>query len=127
MSKRKTVAYHGEYRFGESGVVVFAATRNEAKKLAHYRLSEFEQGDYIDVRVRRVPQFDRFVEQGYIPVSEVLADEWWCSCDRCGDYPLYERDAGLVIDGPPEHAEWSGGKVYCKKCAPRIQREDEAS
>lgn len=41
--------------------------------------------DFEYVECFRAPHFDRFAEQGYVPVIELLKAGWWFECVNCGN------------------------------------------
>lgn len=124
--KRKVVAYRGEYRHGESTVIVFSSDRNGvAKNSARIYLSDVDwDHDYIDVRVRRAPEYDQFAERRFVPVSFLVEQGWFLTCADCRKNPLYSDEVGLVEDAKPTHGEWYGGKAYCKTCADKRTTHD---
>lgn len=90
---------------GEHQELVFAQKRPEAVlKSEAYQW----EGDYINVRATREPEFDKYADQGYVPKQVLLNNGWWFECygrkaiGRCCK-PLTIEDNPLVVN---EH-------VYC--------------
>jgi hypothetical protein len=98
--------------------IVFAGNRNLARQSCEAR----DWCDYIDIGARRLPHFDKYAEQGYVPKEELLKDGWWFECmvhhfrEQLNNNKLYctkhvyEEDAVIIED-----------KVICKECAEKLR------
>lgn len=98
-------AYIGYDCMDECAEIVFAETQGRAKALI---ANEFDM-EYVDVRVKRQPQFDKYAENGTVPKAALLADGWWFECASCRD-TVRQEDLS-------EGAEVIDDKVYCADCA----------
>ena len=75
------------------GEIVFAETPGQAK--THTRDLD---DDFIDLSVRRAPEFDQYMGQTITP--EILFKHgWWLTCQSCGRQ--VDGDSGTVVDGEP--------------------------
>lgn len=114
LARRGAVAvkcWHTEALDGEHQRLVFAEKRSAAILMSE--AYEWE-GDYISVRTRRQPQYDKYAEQGYVPKVVLIADGWWFECcgykedGRICCRQLTEEDNPMIIDE----------RVYCgQDCA----------
>lgn len=79
-SKNKVAYQVNEECEGHSCVVFhhhgLAARREGASELGE---------DFESVTCFRVPHFDKFAEQGFVPVIELLKGGWWFECRHCGN------------------------------------------
>lgn len=102
---------------GERQQLVFAEKRHEA--ITNSEAYQWE-GDYVSVRVRRQPQYDKYADIGFVPTEVLIADGWWFECcgytaegHRCCRH-LLEEDAPLIINE----------KVYCdQNCVDNKRKE----
>lgn len=95
-------AWYVEDGWGESAVIVFAATRNQARHKGAGRLD----AEYRDVSATRRPVYDELAPAG--PTDERLFDDgWWFDCCRCG--ARSHKDSGGAI---------VAGRFYCEDHLP---------
>lgn len=92
----------------EYSTVVFAETRGKARTMAKAN-DLFDFTDWIDISVRRAPEFDSFAEQGYVPKEVLIKHGWWWEC-KCGT-PQYEETAIVINDS-----------VFCEKCVDKANK-----
>ncbi|HEY9597427.1 MAG TPA: hypothetical protein V6D33_07125 [Cyanophyceae cyanobacterium] len=79
----------------EGAVIVFAKTEEEAVETGASELNT----DAEATTVNRVPDYDQYASQGYVPVKVLYEDYWWFYCWRCGskvsllneDEPVFEE------------------------------------
>ena len=100
----------------EFSVVVFAETRGKARASG---ASQDGMYDYIDYGVKRSPEFDKYAEQSYVPISALLENGWWYECLGCRARIIQD----CLIDGS---AEMIDGYPYCTRCAEK-QRTKEGT
>lgn len=99
-------AYIARDNYGDHGSrVVFAETPGQAKNMAY---GEFEGWvEWLDIRVRRAPEYDTWYdESGKVPIEVLLADGWHWECAALECRTQVYEDNAKIIDGV----------VFCKKC-----------
>jgi hypothetical protein len=97
--------------------VVFAETPAKAKRRANLT---WDFG-WIGVRVKRAPDFDHLVEQGYVSDRDFLTAGWYAQCQMCGR---------LLLDGDEEQDRWawSNDTAYCsQECLDTFRQRVEAA
>lgn len=63
--------------------IVFAVSPGHAKSNSEaYSLNG--KNCWNELRVSRRPQFDRYAEQGHVPMMAMVEDGWWFECCVCG-------------------------------------------
>lgn len=113
-------AYIVEDKWFEYSIVVFAETSGKARSEAIYN-DCFDSSEYIDLRAKRMKEWDKYSETKKIPIAELLACGWWFSCDFCAKQ-IYQEDVddgnAFIIDGEDSFVS---GRVICKECSRGIQ------
>jgi len=98
----------------ESSIVIFADTRGKARMFGAGELGSCYE--FIDYGIKRSPEFDKYAEQGEVPLSVLMEHNWWIECRGC-DYRVFLDDLteglAVMIDGEP----------YCAKCAAKKKGE----
>lgn len=96
-------AYIARDNWGDHGSrVVFAHTPGQAKNNA---VGEFDGWvEFLDIRIRRAPEYDMYWELGEVPKRVLLADGWYWECHGCSTH-AYEDNA-VIVDNV----------VWCRKC-----------
>lgn len=98
----------------ESAVVVFEETRGKARATG---MSDLGSGDeYLEYSVKRSPYFDRFAEQGFVPLLDKLNCGWWCTCNGakcCKRIDQEDIDSGRAVI--------IGDDAYCVEHAPSVE------
>lgn len=117
--EKKIKAYIVSDKWLEYSVVVFAETSGKAKSDALY-YDEFSNTDseYIDLRAKRMKEWDKYSETKKIPIAEMLKNGWWFYCDGyCGrqlsEDDIISGDAVIIED---ERNDFVKGNVICKEC-----------
>lgn len=87
---------------GHGGRVVFADTPGRARTIAHGEFGGWVE--WLDIGVRRAPEYDKYADAGKVPKEVLLADGWYWECGDCYN-PTYEESAVIIND-----------TVYCTNC-----------
>lgn len=89
----------------DTSYIVFADSPGRAKQscdaMAHY--------EFIEIRAKRLPQFDHFEGLGHVPLSAALAAGWYTRCRGC-EMPIHDGDEFKLIDDET----W---EAHCATCA----------
>lgn len=112
--KKAWIVSDGNFGDGDS-CVVFADTRNAARKMAQFYLD----CGYMEITATRAKQYDQYVEHDEVPCQVLIEDGWRFSCegDYCNRIDNVDQDA-IDHDG----ARIIEGKPYCGKCAAEINK-----
>lgn len=81
-------------------IVVFAERIRDVHKRSN---SEHCDCEWVDIRVERAPQFDKY-SPGPVGIRDYLAEGWHWSCQRC-DKQVYSDDAPII----------AGDMVFCSR------------
>lgn len=87
----------------------------------HHALAARREGagelgeDFECVECFRVPQFDRFADQGYVPVIELLKSGWWFECVNCGNRITDDDDRDEEEVTPLDKVITTKRHAYCNQ------------
>ncbi len=120
-------AYWAQWRYEHDwGFFVFAANAQAARVKAWHETPDGQMGgEFIDMRVRRRPECDKYADAGEVPMQAVVDMGWIVVCRGCGR-EIMNSEGGYIdeleIDiGPTRdvaHAEgaWDAGGAWCHDC-----------
>jgi hypothetical protein len=105
------------YRDDHEGycTIYFTKTVGQAK----YKAANDNGEDFINVRVERVQEFDKYADKGYVPIADLLEYGWWYECHECSRL--------VSKDHLEEGARLFDNHVLCAKCAAEIDRLQESN
>lgn len=115
----KLKAYIVSDKWNENFTVVFAESNGKAKSEALYD-EEFSWFDYtfVELRARRMKEWDKFAEKKKIPISELLKQGWWFECKGCSkqitEDDIVSGDAVIIDELRKDFVQ---GGVMCKECS----------
>lgn len=87
--------------------LVFAPRRSKAIQASE----AYGEIEWVDLRATRVPEFDRYAPQGFVPVEALLEHGWYFECCGRNDYGI-RCCANLTVDEKPLIVD---EKVYCNQ------------
>lgn len=109
-------------KYYENTTIVWATTANKAKVKA-LSIDILNDCPYIDLRIKRRPQWDNYTNIG-IPIEELLEDNWWFNCGVCGKGDLSQADLdignAIIISTDGINRDFVNGDIICKKCAKKL-------
>lgn len=112
-------AYIVSDKWNDNSTVVFAESVGKAKSEA-LTDAEFSWFDYtfVELRARRMKEWDKYAESKKIPIMELLKNGWWFYCDGyCGrqlnEDDIISGDAVIIED---ERNDFVKGNIICKEC-----------
>lgn len=125
MGKEKLKAYIVSDKWNEAGsIVVWAETSGKAKAAALYR-DELDSVDYIDIRVNRAPDFDKYAESKKVPIQELLNIGWWFYCSGLCSREISQDDIdakeAFIIDDQKGFNTFVKGDVICAECKKKLE------
>ena len=125
MKKGKLKAYIVTNKWGDIGsIVIWAESSGKAKAAALYK-DELDGTDYIDIRVNRAPDFDKYAESKQVPIQELLNIGWWFRCSGlCGreisQDDIDEKEA-YIIFYQKDFNSFVKGDVICAECMKKLE------
>lgn len=113
----------------------FCTEKRIAKSAATYYKVKMEQplfnrhdidACYIQMRVRRVPEFDKYIETRLIPILEQLKYGVSYRCSHCGKkhyytYEDYEDNRCYIVKDGYNVNEFTEGYLVCNSCFRKIR------
>lgn len=99
---------------GYVGDVYFVKHAIEARRAV---CDEWQDGDLGGAKVKRMPHFDKYEEQGWVPMIDMIAEGWWSECSYC--FAKLTDDEQYDADGEPFELDVSrvvgvfGGHAFC--------------
>jgi hypothetical protein len=117
---------------GEGEWIVFAEDEEHARLKGAYRFLP----DSEDIEAERSPEWDKYLELGYVPPKAMIEAGWWFACDKCESRVDEDNEQEDEEDNEyyPEPV-FEGQKVFCcQRCrdewhkdrATEKQRKEEA-
>lgn len=125
MEKEKLKAYIVSDKWNDAGsIIVWAETSGKAKAAALYR-DELDGVDYIDIRVNRAPDFDKYAESKKVPIQELLNIGWWFYCSGLCSREISQDDIdakeAFIIDDQKDFNTFVKGDVICAECKKKLE------
>lgn len=110
--------------------IVWAENPNKAK-LEGMKDDIFDMCEYVEMRAKRIPKFDKYADTKKIPIQELLDDCWWFGCDICGTDHLdidsvHNGEAFIVTEKDTLYtpAKFVDGVLICAKCKRRLEENE---
>lgn len=109
-TRKRAYRVYEKHEDREDGMwIVMAPTAAQARSAVWYGAFDIVADDYIDLRARREPWADVYVDTEHIPLQAFLEHGWeWACCD-C------DRDVTIADIGGVTEAGWP----LCGPCAQR--------
>lgn len=125
MEKEKLKAYIVTNKWGDSGnIVIWAESSGKAKAAAFYR-DELDGTDYIDIRVNRAPDFDKYAEVKKVPIQELLNIGWWFYCSGLCGREISQEDiddkTAFIVEDEKDFNSYVKGDVICAECKKKLK------
>ena len=96
------------------GYIYFAETAGKAKA----EVANEHDENFIDVSVVREKAFDKYAEQGFVPVIGMLEAGWWHTC-----YGRTNCGAHIELEDLSNGARIVDNHAYCAECAKTLKAE----
>lgn len=82
---------------------------------------EWQDGELSGAKVRRMPHFDQYEAQGWVPMRDMAYEGWWSECYNCDvrltDSEQYDDDDNEFCLNPDDFTGMFGGRCFCsQKC-----------
>lgn len=127
MEKGKLKAYIVTNKWGDSGnIVIWAESSGKAKAAALYR-DELDGADYIDIRVNRAPDFDKYAEVKKVPIQELLNIGWWFYCSGLCGREISQDDiddkTAFIVENEKDFNNFVKGDVICAECKKKLEEK----
>lgn len=108
---KKTVAWQVNEPSEGHSCVVFHHHGLAARREGAGQLGE----DFEYVECFRASHFDRFAEQGYVPVIELLKSGWWFECTHCGNRICDDDSRDVEEVTPLDKVVTTKHHAYCNQ------------
>lgn len=108
--------------------IVWAETSNKAK-LEGQKDDIFDWCEYIDLRTKRRPEWDKYADTKHIPIQELLDESWWFGCAICSkeglDQSRIEDGEAFIYDEKAEYYKFVRGNLICADCKKKLDERIE--
>lgn len=123
MTKGKLKAYIVTSQWNENGDLIIWAESSGKAKASAINSWEFDTCDYIDLRAKRIKDFDKYADSKKVPIEELLERGWWFYCDNCGCENLTIEDVqnGEAFITDKENSNEIQGGIICAECKKKLE------
>ncbi len=88
----------------------------------------WQDGELNGAEVRRAPQLDKYEEQGWVPITDMIYAGWWAECYECGirltdDYQYDEDDNEFILNPDDFVGVFNGQSFCCQECHDTFHRK----
>lgn len=117
--KESLKAYIVEDIYREYQRIEWATSAGKAKAKASYS-DEFYSTYYVDLRAKRIKEFDKYSDTKKVPIKELLELNWWfyCSGMCCSELNIDDLNNGnAILIEDTRICDFVKGDIICKQCA----------
>ncbi len=127
MEKEKLKAYIVSDKWNDAGsIIIWAKTSGKAKAKALYN-DIFDNYEFTELRVNRVPDFDKYAESKKVPIQELLNMSWRFCCCECLNYldqDNIDNGEAFIIERD-ECDNFVLGGIICAECKKKLEERGE--